>query len=579
MPILGAVLQGVGGHAGGDNPLHECPRRAPTSVTNVTEVVKRYFFRKKVTKKPDMWYAVIEEVSREPSEKEKGDFAMGKVSMPQGKGSQLHNRRGYKEAGLVIPYYIDTSKTSENVIVVDKDIRQAYREIFGEALQQYNDKQKRSDRKITDYLDHISKSKNGEKIFYEDIVQWGSRSDFQDNPALRQTAKQALTVYAENFEKRNPNLKLIGAYLHMDEASPHLHLDYIPIAHGYKTGLSVRNSLAKAMREMGYQPEKESRKNNSTKLWKENERAYFAGLCSELGLQVEAEEKSDRQSLPVDEYKRLCGEIEYQRELLEDEVESILQHMTYLEGEKAELEQSVQRLQPYQELEISIDEVENLGKQNFLGKITLDKASYELLTQQAAAYRANVPEIEQLRKRQSEADQREAELNKLESELSKKLSKADDLYLTQINLNMLYSDAISENRDLERENNALKAENGNLNRLVNTLRGEINKLKDTAKNAYQRLTNVVKAVGMLKYDQEKDQNGNYIYGKYGISNLSKTQDRLIDGLAEYGARWARADGFPEMAEDMEKRVSISKGIKEIIEPQVPKRSRSYGPEL
>lgn len=74
-------------------------------------------------------------------------------------------------------------------------------------------------------------------------------------------------------------------------------------------------------------------------------------------------------------------------------------------------------------------------------------------------------------------------------------------------------------------------------------------------------------------------NRNYTYGKYGISNLSKAQDKLIDGLAEYGARWAKEDGFPEMAEEMEKRVGISKGIEKIIEPQAPKRSRGYEMEL
>ena len=73
---------------------------------------------------------------------------------------------------------------------------------------------------------------------------------------------------------------------------------------------------------------------------------------------------------------------------------------------------------------------------------------------------------------------------------------------------------------------------------------KINDLTDKLKGAYESLTNVVKAVGMLKYDREKDQNGNYTYGKYGISNLSKAQDKLIDGLAEYGARWAKRGRLP-----------------------------------
>ena len=78
---------------------------------------------------------------------------------------------------------------------------------------------------------------------------------------------------------------------------------------------------------------------------------------------------------------------------------------------------------------------------------------------------------------------------------------------------------------------------------------------------------------------EEDKNGNYTYGKYGISNLSKAQEKLIDGLAEYGAEWAKADGFPEMAEEMEKRVGISKGIEKIVEPPAPKRSKGWEMEL
>ena len=216
---------------------------------------------------------------------------MGRVSMPQGKGSQLHNRREYEKIGKPIPDNIDVSKSSENITLVDKDIKQAYQEIFGEALEKYNAKQKRADRKIEDYCDHIKKSKNGEKLFYEDVVQWGSKEDFQ-KPEMRERAKEALVQYVKGFEERNPNLKLIGAYIHMDEASPHLHLDYIPVAQGYTRGLETRNSLDKAMKQMGYQPEKESRKNNATKLWKENERSVFGEICRNMGLEVEAERKA-----------------------------------------------------------------------------------------------------------------------------------------------------------------------------------------------------------------------------------------------------------------------------------------------
>lgn len=263
---------------------------------------------------------------------------MGRVSMPQGKGSQMHNRREYEKYGKPIPDNIDVSKSHENITLVDKDIRQAYGEIFGEALEKYNGKQKRADRKIESYYDHIQKSKNGEKLFYEDVVQWGSKEDFQ-NPETRQRAKEALVEYVRTFEERNPNLKLIGAYIHMDEASPHLHLDYVPVAHGYSRGLETRNSLDKAMKQMGFQPEKESRKNNATKLWKEGERAYFADLCRGMGLEVEAERKA-RGSLSVEEYKeardQMLGEIEQEYTEMKAQVESLDEITSYIATEGQE---------------------------------------------------------------------------------------------------------------------------------------------------------------------------------------------------------------------------------------------------
>lgn len=227
---------------------------------------------------------------------------MGRISLPQGKGSQMHNRRDYEKYGKPIPDNIDQSRTHLNVTLVDRDIREAYQDFFGKALEKYNAKQKRADRKIDDYYDHISKSKNGEKLFYEDVLQWGTKEDFSEHPELCEVVSKALQEYVNTFEERNPNLKLIGAYIHLDEASPHLHFDYVPIAHGYKNGLSARNSLDKAMKEMGYVPEKESKKNNATKLWKENERAYFGELCREYGLDVEAERKGRGHSFTVEEY-------------------------------------------------------------------------------------------------------------------------------------------------------------------------------------------------------------------------------------------------------------------------------------
>lgn len=502
---------------------------------------------------------------------------MGRVSMPQGKGSQMHNRREYEKYGKPTPDNIDVSKSHENITLVDRDIKEAYREIFGEALDKYNAKQKRADRKIEDYCDHIKKSKNGEKLFYEDVVQWGSKDDFQ-NPQTRERAKEALVKYVEGFEERNPNLKLIGAYIHMDEASPHLHLDYVPVAHGYSRGLSTRNSLDRAMKEMGFAPENESRKNNATKLWKESERSYFGEICRSMGLEVEMERQSTRKNLSVEEYKdardEMLGNIEQEKEAIVAEVE------------------------PLRELKTGIDEIAGTGKTVLPGVVAIKKKDLEAVKEQAKAYTANRDEIETLRERsaavsqrEQRADQREQQLNKREASLEDMQNQIIERYNRQLRLNQLLEKSERDGRakdkkiaDLQTENTSLRGQIRSLTAQIDQIKAElwekINNLTDKLRGAYESLTNVVKAVGMLKYDREKDQNGNYTYGKYGISNLSKAQDKLIDGLAEYGAKWAKEDGFPEMAEEMEKRVGISKGIEKIIEPQAPKRSHYHdGPSL
>lgn len=472
---------------------------------------------------------------------------MGRVSMPQGKGSQLHNRREYESIGRAIPEHIDQKRTHENVTLVDIPIKQAYDELFGEALAAYNAKQRRSDRKIASYYDHVKGLKTGEKLFYEDVVQWGSKDDFT-NEKTRQTAKKCLIEYVNGFEERNPNLKLIGAYVHMDEASPHLHLDYIPFAHGYKRGLSVRNSLDKAMKEMGYIPENESRKENATKMWKDHERAVFGDICAAHGLEVEEERESNRKDLSVEEYKAARDKM---------------------------LEPIKQEMQPYQQLEIATKQVDVKGMR-LAGWVGVKDKDLQQLKEQAKAYIVNRDEIDDLRDRivgiedkERYIKQREIMLDERANMLAEQEQRVRDMYDRQRNVNVLLEQAESNVKSKDTLIDKLCSENLRLKEQVENLLEKVSQLRDAIKGAYQSLTNVVKAIGMLKYD----------HGKYGIRNLNAAQSKLIDGLAEYGAKWAKEDGFPEMAEDMEKHIGISKSIGKIIEPQTPQHSRYDEMEL
>ena len=104
--------------------------------------------------------------------------------------------------------------------------------------------------------------------------------------SLIKIAIEILEQYAKTFQERNPNLYLFNCVMHLDEATPHLHIDYIPVAHGYKTGMETRNSLTKALQQMGF-AKAVSKKENETVAWQQRERAYLTDLCREKGIDIE----------------------------------------------------------------------------------------------------------------------------------------------------------------------------------------------------------------------------------------------------------------------------------------------------
>ena len=251
------------------------------------------------------------------------------ISFVKGKGSLRHNNRDF------IAKNVDPERIPWNVTYVKEDLKETYDRIFGEAIAEYNAKQKRKDRLITNYLNDIKNSGNKEKQFYEVVVQIGKMTDtgvLNENGNLSEAAKVAseiLDEYARSFQERNPNLILFNAVLHMDEATPHLHLDYIPVAHGYKNKMHTRNSLTKGLQEMGIAPAT-GQKDNETAHWQAREREYLTDLCRERGIEIEVL-GVDRDSYTIPEYKEAMRE----KEAAEAEVE-------ILHSEKAEIEASLE---------------------------------------------------------------------------------------------------------------------------------------------------------------------------------------------------------------------------------------------
>lgn len=219
-----------------------------------------------------------------------------------------HNNREFR------PKNADISRTPDNITFVKEPIAAAYEKLFGAAVERYNAKQKRSDRKIKNgYYEYqfnhkisqnVVTSPDKRKSFYEDVVQIGTMNDTAVGTVDAETAKKCLTEYMEDFQRRNPNFYVFNAVLHMDEATPHLHIDYIPVGH-YKRGIDTQNGIAQALKEMGYGEGKDA-----IAKWRKSECGILREICIRKGIEISEPKKSRGYSYSVDEYKVHKKEIE-----------------------------------------------------------------------------------------------------------------------------------------------------------------------------------------------------------------------------------------------------------------------------
>lgn len=222
------------------------------------------------------------------------------LSFSQGKGNLGRNNRNYKTQNA------DSKRTKDNIIFIKHDLGNAYEFLFSKALEQYNSRQERSDRIINHtYFEHLFGEKPSDfvkysadkrKSYYEDVVQIGCMEDSGFETEDYKLVADCLTEYMNSFQKRNPNFYVFNAVLHMDEATPHLHIDYIPVGH-FKRGLPVQNSLSRALNEMGY-----GKGIHTISRWRTAEIDALTKICISHGIQPSEPGKS-RGSMSVDEYK------------------------------------------------------------------------------------------------------------------------------------------------------------------------------------------------------------------------------------------------------------------------------------
>ena len=197
------------------------------------------------------------------------------ISFMNGEGSLGHNTRAFIAAN------VDADRTKNNITLVHEDLKTVYHKLFDDSLKKYNAKQKRKDRQIKNYYDKISRSKQ-EKLFYEVIVQIGNRDDTGVGSAASDIAVKVLTDYVELFIRRNPQLYVFGAYIHMDEETPHVHIDFVSFSTDNKRGLETKNSLKGALASRGF--ESEGKGNTEWQQWSEAEKEDIAMIMQKYGI-------------------------------------------------------------------------------------------------------------------------------------------------------------------------------------------------------------------------------------------------------------------------------------------------------
>lgn len=216
------------------------------------------------------------------------------ISAMRGKGSLSHNSRQF------IAENVDSSRTPLNVEYCNEDIRAVYHELFDDALARYNEKQTRRDRVIDDYYEKIRMGKQ-EKLFEELIIQIGNKDDMNASSENGQLARQMLDEYMQSFQQRNPTLRVFSAHLHMDEATPHLHIDFIPFTTGSMRGLETRVSLKKALEALGFTGGTKS--HTELNQWIEAEKQVLASIMARHDIEWE-QKGTHEEHLSVLDYKK-----------------------------------------------------------------------------------------------------------------------------------------------------------------------------------------------------------------------------------------------------------------------------------
>lgn len=408
------------------------------------------------------------------------------LSITIGKGSITHNNRVFAAS------HIDTDRTQNNIIFHKENIKKVYRELFGTALAEYNAKQKRKDRIIKDYYDHIFHSKQ-EKPFYELIIQVGNKDDTPCNSDEGKLASQILIEFEKDFQKRNPHVRVFNSVLHMDEHTPHLHIDFVPFATNQKRGLSTRNALTKDLEQQGLIAK--GKFDTSSKLWIDSEKEKLSEIMARYGIEWK-KLGTHNNHLSVLDFKKQERKKEIVR--LENKIECTDNILKSRQELLNDTERIIDELDgEYQEKKATVSQLDDeiTEKENVLAETAALISENNSLIEASADKVSRIKNIDSIQAKKTlfgdNVTVSQDDYNNL-SELAKKQIAAEN------NNNELAEKIVQ----LEKDNAVLANKNKSLNnelKSVNSLRDKLNSaLRELSdwKNKYQKVMDFIDSLGL-----------------------------------------------------------------------------------
>ena len=419
------------------------------------------------------------------------------ISIRIGKGSISHNNRKF------VAKNVDEKRVNDNVILCCENLKDVYDDLFGAALAEYNSKQKRKDRRIENYLDHIENGKQ-EKPFYELIFQIGNKDDTPCGSCDADIATEILREYYDDFLKRNPHIRVFNAVIHLDEATPHLHVDFVPFATGQSRGLSTRNSLSKALEQQGF-----SAKTNletPAKQWTDFEKQRLSMVMKKRGIEWEQLGTHNEHLSVLDfkkqerekEVKKLDGEIGNKELILEWRQQAVTEAEAIIDKIDAEYQEKSSVIE---QLNSEISEKENtlaettaavtenqeliaLSAKKVIALKEVDKIQTKktLFGDNVTVSQTDYDNLSNLAKKQIAAESKE---NSLQSRITV-------LETENQNLNAEKEQLTKQNAELRNENGRLQSVYGQI--AISKLRSE----RDNLQRKLDRVMEFIKSLGLLE---------------------------------------------------------------------------------